>query len=109
MELIDKAQQAGLSQPLVMALRKQLGAAHSTEPPAAENRDPTKTITSVTVTQTTPQSTTTTSAPLTTRPPEPTKTRTDTDPTLTAPVTGQNSTTGTRTDGERTVMLNTTG
>ena len=113
---IDKAQQAGLSQPLVMALRKQIGSVHSTEPPAAENRDPTKTITSVTVTQTAPQSNTTTSTPVTTQPPEPTKTRTDTDQTLTAPVTGQNSTTGTRTEdsrtaqsgSDRTVMLNTT-
>lgn len=113
MDAIERAQQAGLSQPLVTALRKQITASRAQTTLPSDNREATETITSVTVTKTETKPNTATNAS-TTSPLEHTKT--DTDQTLTAPVTDQKSATDTRTgesltpqsDTERTVMLNTT-
>jgi serine/threonine protein kinase len=109
---IERAQQAGLSQPLVMALRKQIETSRRPEVPPPEKHEPTKTITSVTVTQTETRPNTTGTG--TTLPLEHTKT--DTDQTLTAPATDQNAVTDTGnkvaptpdSESERTVMLSTT-
>ena len=110
---IEHAQQAGLSQPLVMALRKQIETSRQLDMPPPEHHEPTKTITSVTITQTESRSNTTGTG--TTLPLE--RTNTDTDQTLTAPATDQNLTKDTDhnssitagSQSERTVMLNTTG
>ncbi|MGB9430082.1 MAG: protein kinase [Gammaproteobacteria bacterium] len=110
---IEHAQQAGLSQPLAKALRKQIEAAHAPTPPAVESPEPTRTITSVTKTKTITQPEAPLSSPAS-MPSE--RTKTDTDQTLTAPVTGHNTSSDSRTgnysaaaktDTDRTVMLTT--
>ncbi|MGH8397170.1 MAG: protein kinase domain-containing protein [Gammaproteobacteria bacterium] len=114
---LEHAQQAGLSQPVAMALRKQIDAASDPKQSGTENYEPTHTITSVTTTRTETQPNTTDTSQVTASPSESTHTSTDTDQTLTAPVTSRTTVTGsqtddssdaTSTDTDRTVMLNTT-
>ncbi len=114
---IERAQQAGLSQPVAMALKKQIDTASDPKQPSTEHYEPTRTITSVTTTRTETQPNTTDTSQVTASPSEGTHTKTDTDQTLTAPVTSQATTTdsltddssaATATDTDRTVMLNTT-
>lgn len=113
---LDSAQVAGLTQPAAMALRKQIDAVFGAKAPGNENKEQSRTITSVTITRTGTQPETTGQAPTTTSPLEHTKT--DTDRTLTSPISDQNTnatpqsdenTPATGTYEQRTVMLNTTG
>jgi len=113
---LDSAQKAGLAQPAAMALRKQIDAIFGVKPPGNENKEQSRTITSVTITRTEMQPGATGQAPTTTSPFEHTKT--DTDRTLTSPISDQNTNATPQSDKnipitgmyeQRTVMLNTTG
>ena len=113
---LDDAQKAGLAQPAAMALRKQIDAVYNIKLPVAENKEQTRTITSVTITTTETQPDTVAQTHTTASSFE--RTQTDTDRTLTSPIPGQDADAGalpdenmvaTGSDGERTVMLNTTG
>ncbi|HVA55990.1 MAG TPA: protein kinase [Gammaproteobacteria bacterium] len=113
---LDSAQKAGLAQPAAMALRKQIDAVFGVKPPTNENKEQSRTITSVTITRTDTRPETTGQAPTTTSPFEHTKT--DTDRTLTSPISDQHADTASQSDEDirvtgmyeqRTVMLNTTG
>ncbi|MGA9852789.1 MAG: protein kinase [Gammaproteobacteria bacterium] len=110
---LDHAQQAGLSQPVAMALRKQMDAVNDPKPLVEKTYEPTRTITSVTITRTETRPDAVDTSPITGARSE--ATNTDTDQTLTAPITGQNTSNETNpytvsdTDADRTVMLDTTG
>ena len=114
-EALEKASKAGLSQPAAMALRRQIDAVYGDKQPADDAKEHSRTITSVTITQTDTNSETTGRAATTTSTFEPTKT--DTDRTLTSPTPDQ-QTLSEPSDGasasnstgyeQRTVMLNTT-
>ena len=108
---LDHAQKNGLSQPAAMALRKQIGAIHDPKQPVMERRDQTNTITSVTTTRTETKPATVDLPTTTVLPSEPAIT--DTDCTLTAPVTDQSGSAKPRiadssADAERTILINTT-
>jgi serine/threonine protein kinase len=103
---LDRAQAAGLTQPAAMALRNQIDAVFADKIPKNEINEQSPTITSVTITRTKTQPETTGQAPTTTSPIG--QTKTDTDRTLTSPISDQNTDSVPQYE-QRTVMLNTTG
>jgi hypothetical protein len=113
---LEQAQKTGLAQPVAMALRKQIDAKYNVDSGVAEGTEQAQTITSVTVTTTETQPETAAH----TRDTAPTHehTQTDTDRTLTSPLSSQPSEADPFSDEnmpaagsheERTVMMTTTG
>ncbi len=109
---IDNAQRAGLSQPVAMALRKQIGTVQNPPNMTLDDKEQDQITATITTARTETQPDNIDRTSTTVLPAE--STRTDTDRTVTAPGTSTTSpsddisaTSGTDTD--RTVMLNTTG